>query len=216
MNREIIALLEFIKRAEKLKTELRHSYTSNKDRQESVADHSWMLALMAILMFDYVDLKVDKLKVIKMLIIHDLAEAITGDVPAFEISARNKDKYPAELASMKKLTKGLPKKLADEILSLWDEHEKKTTDEAKLAQCIDKSEALIQHTIADMSTWDEGDYRWGFYNKDEYFDCDAFLRQFKDVVNDQMWQKLVDNNTVHNFNQEHRDRYEIQKSKLKS
>ena len=76
MNKDAVALLSFIKAAEKLKVELRHSYTSSIDRKESVAEHSWMLGLMAMLFFDFVDLKVDKLKVMKMVIIHDLAELL--------------------------------------------------------------------------------------------------------------------------------------------
>jgi putative hydrolases of HD superfamily len=212
MNSEAMTLIGFIKQAEKLKTELRHSYTSDIERKESVAEHSWMLALMAILMFDYVELKVDRLKVMKIVIIHDLAEAITGDIPTFEISERNKDKYPAELAAMKKLTSGLPEKLKKEIIEIWEEYEAKQTDEAKMAQCLDKTEVLIQHTIADMSTWDEGDYRMGFYNKDEFCNCDKFLRQFKDLVNDEMWQKLIKHDTVHNLSPEHQDRYKKEKA----
>ena len=90
---------------------------------------------------------------------------------------------------MQKLTALLPHKIASEIMDLWEENEARETDEAKMAQYLDKTEVLIQHTIADISTWDEGDYRMGCYHKDELCDCDKFLRQFKDLVNEEMWQE---------------------------
>lgn len=215
MNSDASALLKFIKAAEKLKTELRHSYTSSIDRKESVAEHSWMLGLMAMLFFDFVDLKVDKLKVMKMVIIHDLAEAVTGDIPTFEVSERNANKYPAEKKAMQSLTADLPANIAKEIMNLWEEHEANETDEAKMAQCLDKTEVLIQHTIADMSTWDAGDYKLGCYHKDELCDCDLFLRGFKDLVNSEWWQKLEDNDKLSNMSQEHIDRYEKEKAASK-
>ena len=79
---EIRRLLDFLKTAEQLKCNTRHSYTSS-GRLESVAEHSWRLALMAMLVGDeFPELDMDK--VIKMCLIHDMGEAITGDIPAFE------------------------------------------------------------------------------------------------------------------------------------
>lgn len=213
MNSDIGALLEFIKTAEKLKVELRHSYTSDITRQESVAEHSWMMGLMAILFFDFAEAKVDKLKVMKMVVIHDLAEAITGDIPAFESSERKDRKYETEKAAMKTLTSGLPSQLAKEIMGLWNEYELKETDEAKLVQCIDKVEVLIQHNLAHIDTWDQGDYGLACYNKDEYFDNDPFLRQFKNAVNDETWDKLTSSNKLDHISKEHRDRRAQEKTK---
>lgn len=213
MNKDAVAILDFIKSAEKLKTELRHSWTSDKSRQESVADHSWMLALMALLFFDYVNLKVDRLKVIKMVILHDLAEAVTGDIPTFEQSERNTqdNKHAAELAAMQKLTAKLPAKQANEIIELWQEFEDRITNEAKMAQSLDKTEVLIQHTIADIDTWDDGDYWHGCYHNDERCNCDLFIRQFKDLVNKEMLEKLEDSNTLSRLRKEHIERYEKEK-----
>ncbi len=206
MQNDIIALVGFIKRAEKLKTELRHSWLSDTDRQESVADHSWMLAIVAMSIFDSIDIELDRLKVMKMVIIHDLAEAVTGDIPTFEKSVRQNNKYLSEKSAIITITAGLPSELASEFMRLWQEMEDNITPEAKLAQCLDKIEVLIQHVIADISTWDEGDYSMGPYNKDEYFDFNPFMRQFKDYVNEEFWQKMESENKLSRIKPEHLER----------
>ena len=89
---KIQSILVFLKKAEKLKTELRHSWTSNTQRQESVAEHCWSACLIAILLFKELQEPVDQLKVLKMIVVHDLAEAIAGDIPAFEVSQQQTNK----------------------------------------------------------------------------------------------------------------------------
>lgn len=206
MQDEINNLIRFIKRAEKLKTELRHSWLSETSRQESVAEHSWMLALIAMTIFDSIDLEVDRLKVMKMVTIHDLAEAITGDIPTFEESERQDRKYEDEKAAIISITQGLPEHTANEILELWQEMEEKQTVEAKLAQCLDKVEVLIQHIIADIETWDDGDYGLGPYNKDELFDFNTYLREFKDQVNAEFWKKMEAEDKLLRIKPEHLER----------
>jgi len=196
MQNEIVELLAFIKRAEKLKTTLRHSWLSDTSRQESVAEHSWMLALIAMTIFDSIDLDIDRLKVMKMVTIHDLAEAITGDIPTFEVSNRQNAKYENEVAAIKAITDGLPAKTQVEFIALWQEMEDKKTPEAMLAQCLDKIEVLIQHIIADIDSWDDGDYGLGPYHKDELFDFHPYLREFKDQVNAEFWEKIEANDKL--------------------
>ena len=203
MHTEIAELYAFIKRAEKLKTELRHSWLSDTSRQESVAEHSWMLALIAMTIFDSIDLKLDRLKVMKMVVMHDLAEAITGDIPTFEMSDRQDAKYENERLAILKITEGLPQKTADEFLALWQEMEDKQTPEAMLAQCLDKIEVLIQHIIADIDTWDDGDFGLGPYNKDELFDFHPYMREFKDYVNEEFWKKMETEGTMDRLHPEH-------------
>src|SRR5205823_1066174 len=123
-------------------TTTRHSWLSNPKRQESAAEHSWMLALLATLLHDQLKKKVNLLTVLKMVAIHDLAEAITGDIPAHEISKRNVRgvKYNAEQKAMKSLVKNLPKKKALEFIKIWEEFEENKTPEANFAQSLDKME----------------------------------------------------------------------------
>ena len=73
MNNKITGIIKFIKKAEKLKTELRHSWTSEVNRQESVAEHTWSSCLLAMILFDEISIKVNQLRVLKMIIVHDLA-----------------------------------------------------------------------------------------------------------------------------------------------
>jgi putative hydrolase of HD superfamily len=202
VKRDIVELIEFIKRAEKLKTELRHSWLSDKNRQESVAEHSWMLALIAMTIFDSIGIKLNQLRVMKMVVMHDLAEAITGDIPTFEVSLRQ-NKYQDEKAAIIKITTSLPKRVANEYLALWQEMEDKQTPEAMLAQCLDKIEVLIQHIISDIDTWDDGDYGLGPYHKDELFDFNPYMRAFKDQVNAEFWDKMEAGDKMHRLNPEH-------------
>lgn len=162
-----------------------------------------MLALIAMTIFDSIDIELDRLKVMKMVTIHDLAEAVTGDIPTFEVSDRQNAKYENEVAAIKKITAGLPQKTQDEFLAIWQEMEDKQTPEAMLAQCLDKIEVLIQHIISDIETWDDGDYGLGPYNKDELFDFHPYLREFKDQVNEEFWLKMEHNDKLSRIKPEH-------------
>jgi putative hydrolase of HD superfamily len=165
-----------------------------------------MLALMAMAIFDSIDLDLDRLKVMKMVALHDLAEAVVGDIPAFETSKRKDQKYENEKAAMITITKGLPKKVSDEFLALWEEMEAKKTPEAMFAQCLDKIEVLLQHIIADIETWDDGDYGLGPYNKDELFDFHPYMREFKDYVNEEFWKKMEAEDKLSRLKSEHLER----------
>ncbi len=207
MKEQIKDLIDFHKKAEKLKTTTRHSWLTDSSRQESVAEHSWMLCLLAILLEDKIQTKVDLLKVLKMFIIHDLAEAVTGDIPSHEISARQEHKYEREKKAFAELVASLSKEKADEITSLWEEFEKKETLEAKFAHSLDKVEAIMQHNISDISTWDQGDFNVHPYYKNQYFDFDPFMRMFKDVVDDQSMQKIINAKAEDRIDTKHLEKY---------
>ena len=145
---EIRRLLDFLKIAEQLKCNTRHSYTSS-GRLESVAEHSWRLALMAMLVGDeFPELDMDK--VIKMCLIHDLGEAFTGDIPTFEKSEKDEEK---EASLLDEWVKQLPEPFASEMLALYREMEERQTLEARIYKALDNLEALIQHNESDISTW---------------------------------------------------------------
>lgn len=144
-------LLSFFHTAEKLKQELRHSWLSN-GRQESVAEHTWRLTLMAMTLEPYFKQPVNMEKLLKMLIIHDLAEVAIGDIPAFEVSERKNTKHEAEAAAMQTLCSQLGEQ-GKQWFDLWQEGEQKETYEAKVANAIDKLEAQLQHNEANINTW---------------------------------------------------------------
>lgn len=145
---EIRAFLDFLSIAEKLKCNTRHSYTSS-GRHESVAEHSWRLALMAYLVKDeFPDVNIDR--VIQMCLFHDMGEAVTGDIPAFE---KTKQDEAVEDSAVSQLLERLPEPYCREVGELFREMQEQQTTEAKLYKALDKLEALIQHNEADLSTW---------------------------------------------------------------
>ena len=140
--------IDFLNLIEKLKCNTRHSFTSS-GRQESVAEHSFRLAVMAMLCADEYP-TVDINKVIKMCLIHDFGEAITGDIPAF---LKTDEDEKNEENAIKELLSNLPSTQKNELLTLFDEMKDMKTDEAKLYKSLDNIEALISHNEADISTW---------------------------------------------------------------
>lgn len=190
-------LLSFFIDIEKLKIVVRHSWTSNSDRQESNAEHSWMMAMIAMTLFESLPKDIDQLKVLKMITLHDLAEVITTDIPSWEISERKRNKHALEEKALLQLTKPLPEKIAHEFLLLWQEFEEKRTLEAKLAQAIDKMEAVIQHNIADLSTWDQNDFDVHPFYKSELFDFDKFIRKLRDEVEIVSLKKIIQSKNMH-------------------
>ena len=141
-------LLEALSVAERLKDTTRHCYTRN-GRHESVAEHSWMMTLMAFFMKDEFP-EVDMDKVIKMCIIHDLGEAFTGDIPAFDKSA---DHEKTEEEMLHSWVSSLPEPYTSEMSALYREMKELQTAEAKIYKAIDGLEAVIQHNRSDLSTW---------------------------------------------------------------
>ena len=141
-------LLETLTIAERLKDATRHCYTA-QGRHESVAEHSWMMTLMAFLLRDeFPDADMDK--VIRMCIIHDLGEAFTGDIPTFEKTAAHEQTEKALLSAW---VASLPAPYAEEMRGLYQEMAQRQTPEARIYKAIDSLEALIQHNISDLSTW---------------------------------------------------------------
>jgi putative hydrolase of HD superfamily len=139
---ELGGVLSFLRAAERLKDTLRTSHTT-EGRRESVAEHTWRLCLMAMLVRgEFPD--VDFARLVCICIVHDLGEAAGGDIPAVEQNA-GAPKSGQERRDLAQLTSTLPPRLRDEVLSLWDEYEAAATPEAKLAKALDKLETVMQH-----------------------------------------------------------------------
>lgn len=140
---DLSGILDFLRAAERLKDTVRSGYTSG-GRQESVADHTWRLCLMALVLHDrYPD--VDFARLVKICIVHDLGETVHGDIPAPEQSEAG-GKSEQERRDLLTLLAPLPIRQQDEIAALWDEYEAAKTPEARLAKALDKLETLLQHT----------------------------------------------------------------------
>jgi len=145
---ELTGVLDFLRAAERLKSTTRTGYTST-GQQESVAEHTWRLCLMALVLGpSFPD--VDFAKLVKICIIHDLGEAIHGDVSAPEQARRAAlgiagGKADQERRDLMQLLDPLPPARRDEIAGLWDEYEAAQSPEAKLAKALDKLETIMQH-----------------------------------------------------------------------
>lgn len=146
--------VKFLNTIEKLKCNTRHSWNSN-GRQESVAEHSWRLAVMAMLCRDeYPDADIDK--VIKMCLVHDFGEAITGDIPAFFKTEADEAEEENAIDSLLGM---LPDGIADGLGELFAEMNAMETTEARLYKALDNLEALVSHNEADISTWLPREYK---------------------------------------------------------
>jgi len=153
----IKARLAFVQRAEQLKVTLRSAHTTN-GRVESVSDHTWRLMLLIVTFADQLP-HVDLLRLLKICLLHDLGEAVDGDIPApHQVGLASKS--DKERRDFESLLAGLPESLRAEFLSLWDEHEYIQTEEARYAKAFDKIETLIQHNQG--SNPPDFDYRFNF------------------------------------------------------
>lgn len=178
-------LLDAIGVAERLKDTTRHCYTKN-GRHESVAEHSWMMTLMAYFMKDeFPDVDMDK--VIKMCIIHDLGEAFTGDVPTFLKTEANEQ---TEEALLNRWLDTLPENYASEMRGLYEEMSKRETTEAKIYKAIDGLEALIQHNISDLSTWIPREYELNKTYADDKVAFSDYLKELREEVRKDTLKKI--------------------------
>ena len=170
-------LIRFLNAIEKLKCNTRHSWTSS-GRQESVAEHSWRLAVAAMLCGDEFP-EADMEKLLKMCLIHDFGEAITGDVPSFYKTASDERDEKSAVAQLLEL---LPESSAGELAALFDEMEKNETIEAKLCRALDKMETLVSHNEADISTWLPIEYTENLVYGQKEVDFAEWTQRLKDEI----------------------------------
>lgn len=146
--------IEFIKEIDKIKYIQRRTKLFNRDRPENDAEHSWHLAMMAMILSGYSDKKIDLLKVMKMVLIHDIVEIDAGDTFIYDQN-KNHENTEEELKSAKRIFGMLPEEQAAELLNLWIEFEEGITAEAKFARSMDRLEPLLQNTSNNGGTWKE-------------------------------------------------------------
>lgn len=180
-------LLDILLVAERLKDTTRHCYTS-KGRRESVAEHSWMMTLMAFFMRDEFP-EADMDKVIKMCIIHDLGECFTGDVPAFE---KNSNHEQLEEELLYNWVASLPENYAVEMRELYEEMAERKTLEARIYKAIDGLEAVIQHNISDISTWIPHEFDLNLTYADDKIAFSDYLKSVRQAVREDTIKKIND------------------------
>ena len=171
-------LIEVMALAEQMKNQTRHSWNSG-GKHESVAEHSWRLGVLAYFVKDEFP-EADMERVMLMCMFHDIGEAFTGDVPAFEKDERHEKE---EERQVRKWIGELPEPYRDELWELFEEMKAKRTLEAKIYKALDRLEALIQHNEADISTWLplEYDLQLTYGEKDVSFS--SYLKELRHQVN---------------------------------
>ncbi len=183
---QVDSLLNVLHVAERLKDATRHCYTSG-GRHESVAEHSWRLALFAFFLRDeFPELDMDK--VIRMCLIHDIGECFTGDIPTFLKTAADADKEDDLLAQW---VNTLPEPYRTDMAALYAEMNALETGEARLYKALDKLEAVIQHNESPLSTWEPLEYE---LNRRYAYDAVAFspyLQALRDAVRQDTEEKIA-------------------------
>ena len=178
-------LLDALQIAERLKDATRHCYTKN-GRHESVAEHSWMMTLMAYFMKDEFP-EVDMDKVVRMCIIHDLGECFTGDIPTFDKTAVHEENEETLLYSW---VRTLPENYANEMIALYEEMAERKTIESKIYKAIDGLEALIQHNISDLSTWIPKEYELNKTYADDKVAFSEYLTELREEIRKDTMEKI--------------------------
>lgn len=150
----ILKQIEFIKEIDKLKYIQRKTRLFNSDRNENDAEHSWHLAVMAIVLAEHSNVPVDVLKVVKMVLIHDIVEIDAGDTFIYDTQKSHSNTDDERLAA-NRIFGMLPAEQASELIAIWEEFEAGETGEAKFARSMDRLEPLLQNSSNNGGTWKE-------------------------------------------------------------
>ena len=156
VNQRLLKDMEFIVELDKMKSILRQTSLINEDRREDDAQHSWHISLMAMILAEYSNEKVDVLKVMKMLLTHDLVEIYAGDTFCYD-EVGNSDKREREVVAAEKIFGMLEVDKGRELRELWDEFEEMETPEALFAASMDRLQPMLNNYHNDGGTWKKFD-----------------------------------------------------------
>jgi putative hydrolases of HD superfamily len=186
---EALGILQFLREAERLKNVYRTSWTSG-GQQESTASHTWRLCLIALVLEpSFPDVDIGKL--LKICIVHDLGEAIGGDIPAI-YQQTNAPKANQERKDLLVLLEPLPEVIKHEIIALWDEYEAATSPEARIAKALDKLETLLQHNQG--ANPPDFDYAFNLQYGRKFTDAVPLAAELRAIIDAETKQKAVQAN----------------------
>ena len=152
-NARLVQQIQFIVEVDKLKEIFRQTLLTQSRRQENDAEHSWHLCLMVMVLAEHANTpNIDVLKVIKMLLIHDLVEIDAGDTFAYA-TAQQADQHARESRAAERIFGLLPADQTAEFRGLWDEFEARATPEAKFAGALDRFQPMLQNCLTDGVAW---------------------------------------------------------------
>ena len=153
---QLLQQINFIKEIDKIKYIQRKTKLFHSDRPENDAEHSWHLAMMTIVLAEHSDVPVDVLKVLKMVLIHDIVEIDAGDTFIYD-TQKSHSNTENELIAAKRIFGLLPDEQAEELIEIWQEFEAGETPDARFAKAMDRIEPLLQNTSNNGGTWREFD-----------------------------------------------------------
>ncbi|MFT5201292.1 MAG: putative hydrolase of HD superfamily [Candidatus Aldehydirespiratoraceae bacterium] len=144
--------ISFIYEIDKLKTELRQSYLVDESRRENSAEHSWHLAMIAMVMAPHAKEPIDLERAIRILLVHDIVEIDAGDVDIYDYEARAAQEA-AEIIAADRIFALLPEPEASELRALWDEYETRETPEARFAYSCDRLQPFLLNLAIGGKSW---------------------------------------------------------------
>jgi len=150
----LLQQLNFIIEIDKLKNIYRQTYVLHENRKENDSEHSWHLAMMAVILSEYSNNSIDILKVIKMVLIHDIVEIDAGDTFCYDVEL-NKTKAQREKQAATRLFGLLPEEQKIEFMDLWNEFELMESNEAKFAAALDRMQPLLLNIQKNGLSWAE-------------------------------------------------------------
>jgi len=154
-DKRLAEIVEFCRVIDREKFVQRRTFLTDGERLENDAEHAWHMAVMALLLQEYSNVEVDTLKVVSILLIHDLVEVYAGDTFAYDEEGK-KSQRERELAAAEKLFAQLPVDLGRKFRALWDEFEEWESDEAKFAHTLDNFQPLMLQHASKGRAWREG------------------------------------------------------------
>ena len=146
--------LEFILEIDRLKSVLRQSYLIDNDRHENSAEHSWHLAVAAMVLAEHAKEPIDVSKVIRLVLVHDLVEIDAGDTFIYD-EAGNAGKAAREQKAANRLFGLLPEEQGQSFMVLWREFEDRQTPEAKFAFALDRLMPILHNVFTQGRSWKE-------------------------------------------------------------
>lgn len=154
MTERLDRIIEFLEVADGLKSVERAGYLADGSRHETDSDHTWHMALFALLLAAETEVDLDLARVLSMILVHDMVEIFAGDVVVYDVAAREAAKE-REREAAERLYGILPQDLGDRLKGLWEEFEERKTEEARFAGALDRLQAFAQNVIAGGKSWRE-------------------------------------------------------------
>lgn len=154
MNERLEKQIAFLLEADKIKNVFRRTYNADQQRKENSAEHSWHLALLALILAEHSDIEIDRFRVMSMVVIHDIIEIDAGDTYVYDAEA-NKTKAEREQKAADRIFGILPDDQRDYIRGLWEEFEEGKTNDAKFAHVLDRFDPVILNDIGGGLAWRE-------------------------------------------------------------